>query len=60
MDKVKQNMIRKAQAQHKSIYPCGARGSISDCFTTHGNKIYFWYNTKDRSTHLIVANKSRA
>jgi hypothetical protein len=56
MNKTKQRLIKKAKKTYKQIYPCGARSSLSDCFTAidDGRKVVFWFNTEDESTHVLV------
>lgn len=53
MEQLKYRIIEKAIRKHKQIFPCGGRRELSDCFTIEGQQIFFWYNTSDRSTHLI-------
>ena len=56
MNKKKQDLIKQAKKAYKQIYPCGARSSLSDCFTAidNGKKIVFWFNTEDNNTHVLV------
>ena len=60
MNKVKINMIRKALRTHKRIYPCGTKATLAECFTFQGNKVLFWFDTEDRSTHLIIDQLPKA
>jgi len=53
MNDLKQNMIRKAVRRYKNIAPCSPRRSLDDCFTVEENKLYFWFNTEDHSTHVL-------
>ena len=53
MSEVKLELLQKAIETHEKIYPCGGSLSLNDCFTTAGNKLYFWFNTEDDSTHII-------
>ena len=55
MNDLKKNMIRKAQRRYKNIAPCARRRSLEDCFTVEEDKIYFWFNTEDQSTHVLAA-----
>ena len=57
MNKVKHDLINKAKKIYKEIYPCGAKSSIHDCFTSieQGKKIVFWFNTKDNDTHIMIS-----
>ncbi len=54
MDKIKFDLIRKALRTHKKIYPCGSKSTLGECFTFEGNKVLFWFDTADRSTHLMI------
>ena len=56
MDAIKQNLILKARTQHHSIYPCGSRKSLDDCFTVDHGRILFWFNTDDMSTHVVTSD----
>jgi len=55
MNDLKKNMIRKAMKRYKNIAPCAKRHSLEDCFTVEEDKIYFWFNTEDKSTHVLAA-----
>jgi len=50
-------LIIKARKRHTNIYPCGSKKSFGDCFTVVGLKnkssILFWYDSDDKSTHLV-------
>ena len=56
MNKTKLELIEKARKTYKRIYPCGARSSLSECFTPidNGRKVVFWFNTQDNNTHVLV------
>ena len=54
MNELKRKMIRKAVQQYKRIYPCGSKRNFSECFTLIDDSIVFWFNTEDRSTHLMT------
>lgn len=53
MEQAKVEAIKLAIRKHRKIFPCGGRKEITDCFTVEGNFLYFWFNTCDKSTHLI-------
>jgi hypothetical protein len=53
MKALKKNMIKKAMEQYKHIVPCSTTSSFKECFTIEGNRMYFWFNTRDRSTHVV-------
>ncbi|KMQ51790.1 hypothetical protein CHISP_1286 [Chitinispirillum alkaliphilum] len=59
MDKLKEKMIRRAVKRYKHIYPCGEKNQLSQCFTTMGNTILFWFNTKDHTTKLITSKDGK-
>lgn len=54
MNELKNKLIITAQEIFKIIYPCGGKRDLNDCFTIIGNKLLFWFNTEDHSTHLIT------
>jgi len=54
MEQLKRSMIRQARRKYKDIYPCGTKRSFSECFTSYGDELSFWFNTSDHSTRLIV------
>jgi hypothetical protein len=56
MTELEQSLIRKASEIHDSIYPCPPRTDLAQCFTCDNNKVYFWFNTEDKSTHLVMAD----
>ena len=51
-------LIKRAVHKYKRIFPCGGRKTFSECFIkAHDNKLYFWFDTEDRSTHIEVDGK---
>jgi hypothetical protein len=54
MNRLKRRLIRRAKETYKTIYPCGGRSSFSECFTLHDNKVLFWFDTEDHSTHVVA------
>ncbi|NLP02967.1 MAG: hypothetical protein GX089_10760 [Fibrobacter sp.] len=56
MNELKRLLIRQAVELYKEIYPCSARTSLGDCFTTEEKRIMFWFNTSDKSTHVLTAD----
>ena len=60
MDTIKLNLIRQALKLHKKIYPCGTKATLAECFTLERDKVLFWYDTEDRSTHLVMAKSEAA
>ena len=53
MSDLKMSLIEKAFGQFVLIYPCRNAINIDDCFTVAGNRLYFWFNTEDNSTHIL-------
>jgi hypothetical protein len=53
MSELENALIDKAVALHKKIYPCSKRERLADCFTRYENRVFFWYNTEDQSTHML-------
>ncbi len=54
MGRVEKELIRKAKSAYKKILPCPHRGKLEECITRDDKHVYFWFNTEDESTHLIV------
>jgi hypothetical protein len=53
MNEIKRLMIAKAKERFKNIHPCGHRRKLDECFTIEDNKLCFWFNTEDDSTHVL-------
>ena len=50
----KDDLIQQAINKYINIYPVGRNTTFNDeCFTMFRNKLMFWFNTKDGSTHII-------
>lgn len=56
MTDVEKNLLRRAHEMHSTIFPCPPGKDFKYCFTRDQEKIYFWFNTEDRSTHVIAAD----
>ena len=54
METVEKRLIKKARSAYKKILPCPHRGRLEECITRDEKHIYFWFNTEDESTHLMV------
>jgi hypothetical protein len=54
MNELKQKMIRTAKGQYQAIFPCSEKKSLGDCFTIEENRIFFWFNTADETTHVLT------
>ena len=59
MSKREIQLIKKAKEQYKKIFPCEGKDSLSECFTSHEDKVFFWFNTEDQSTHLVVTDNAK-
>ena len=55
MGELKKQLIRRALEKHKKILPCMRRKNFNACFTEEEDNLLFWYNTPDRSTHVVSA-----
>jgi len=55
MNKLKEDLIRQARDTYKDIQPCTPKSDLSDCFTTEEDRVLFWFNTRDKTTHMIAA-----
>jgi hypothetical protein len=52
--KSKKKLYQEAFIAHEGhIKPCGASADWEACYTLHNDRLYFWYNTSDDSTHVI-------
>jgi len=54
---LKQKMVEKAREMYGDIEIIDHIGSLKDSFTEYRGKTYFWFNTKDHSTHTICSTK---
>jgi hypothetical protein len=54
MNKLKQKMIKQARDRFTRIAPCATRETLDESFTVEKNNIYFWFNTEDKSTHVLA------
>ncbi len=53
MSDLKLDILASALERYQKIYPCSERRDFSECFTVEGNRLYFWFNTEDDSTHVM-------
>jgi hypothetical protein len=60
MSELEERLIQRALHKHKKIFPCARRNSLEACFTREKDRLLFWYNTKDRSTHVVSAKIMQA
>lgn len=54
MSDEKIRLLEKAVKKYDRIYPCGHHEKLNECFTNEGNTLMFWFNTEDKSTHLLM------
>lgn len=57
MGEKEKRLIKKALKKYKKISPVGGRKSFHECFTRSKNRLYFWFDTEDRSTHIETEDK---
>jgi hypothetical protein len=50
---LKEQMIMQARKRHGKIFPCMGYRYWDKCFTSIGDYLLLWYNTEDKSTHLL-------
>ncbi|MGE5670155.1 MAG: hypothetical protein ACM31E_01845 [Fibrobacterota bacterium] len=55
MNQIKIHLINKARELYTEIHPCTNMADLSECFTTEGGLLIFWFNTSDSSTHVMSA-----
>jgi hypothetical protein len=56
MTTLEAKLMDQATAIHDKIFPCSATKEFEQCFTRDEGKLCFWYNTRDQSTHMVVAD----
>jgi hypothetical protein len=54
MNQLKRKMIQRALKTHKRIFPCSSRSDLGECFTQLDDRVLFWYNTEDKTTHVMA------
>ncbi len=54
MGSTEKKLIQRAKNRYKKIFPCGNRRTFAECFTKTNDKLCFWFDTEDRSTHVEV------
>jgi hypothetical protein len=60
MEHLRRELLERAEKNYKKIYPVGTRNSFAECFTLQGDKLLFWFDTEDRSTHMVMQSLSEA
>jgi hypothetical protein len=58
MNALKKNLIQQAMERYEHIAPCTTLPSLEDSFTIENDKLVFWFNTDDHSTHVVTAQLS--
>lgn len=53
MAKLKAKLIIQAKEKHNFIEPCPKCGTWTNSFTIINEKLFFWFNTEDHSTHVV-------
>ena len=56
MNTLKKTMIKKAKSRFKKILPCGRGRKFAECFTIEKERVLFWFNTEDKSTHVVCSD----
>lgn len=51
-------MIDEAIAEYGEIFPCYNVKFLKDSFTMSDHNMYFWFNDKDNSTHVVKKSVS--
>lgn len=59
-DELHRRIIRRAIRKYHRVFPCLGKTSLEECFTQQEGKVFFWFNTEDCDTHVIVADSSAA
>jgi len=54
MNKLKKQLIKKARDRFEKIAPCPTRETLDESFTVENNNLLFWFNTEDKSTHVLA------
>jgi hypothetical protein len=60
MNDLEKKLMNKASKMHDKIFPCASDKDFKHCFSRENNRLYFWYNTEDKSTHVIAADIRQA
>ncbi|MGM0443728.1 MAG: hypothetical protein ACQEQV_06025 [Fibrobacterota bacterium] len=53
MNETMTELIDMARKKYNSIKPCGGYNNLDECFTQEEGKLFFWFNTQDKSTHAL-------
>lgn len=52
MNELQEKLLQEARSMYITIYPCGSQ-LLADCFTVDNDTLLLWFNTEDRSTHMV-------
>ena len=50
-------MIAEARKRHGQIRFCARCISLEECFTEEDGRLYFWFNTQDGNTRVLVEGR---
>ena len=53
MNEIREQLLTMARDKYRNILPIPRLKKIENCFTEDFGKTIFWFNTADKSTHLI-------
>jgi hypothetical protein len=56
VETIQNRLIEQARRQYRDIYPCGLKKNLTECFTLHNNRLIFWFNTRDNTTHMLTSD----
>lgn len=57
---LKHELLQRARALHHRVLPCGHCSGLDDGFVALGDDLTFWFNTVDKSTHMVKAQMQGA
>lgn len=57
MSRRKRALIADARKRHGQIQPCATRERLENCFTEEEGRLFFWFNTQDGNTKVLVEGK---
>jgi len=50
---IKNQLIKKAFKKYKTIKSIHGKSSFAECFTVYNDRVVFWFNDNNNSTHTI-------
>lgn len=53
---IETGLVEEARSIYQDISPCGGNSTFRECFTREDGKLFFWFNTADRSTRVLSAS----